>query len=194
VLCGHPAVGLLLKPSEIGRKSVISGVPMFQEFINRLYDDTIQPRIGNDIGADGFRAIRSFGGQKVSISFNTRSIEEILYYLGEVGRRSLHPEAGREVRRVQVRVGPPQNQFPDRQCPFEEPINGYVCRDLFVLEEDSATQGGIAVKYEGTRYSISPDPNISWSMPVLDIVKQLLAVNTSAKQLPASNLISILSN
>ena len=194
VLCGHPAAGLLLKPSEIGRKSVISGVPMFQEFINQLYNETIQPRIGNDIGADGFRAIRSFGGQKVSISFNTRSIEEILYYLGEVGRRSLHPEAGREMRRVQVRVGPPQNQFPNRPCPFEEPINGYVCRDLFVLEEDSATQGGIAVKYEGTRYSISPDSSTAWSMPVLDIVKQLLAVNTSAKQLPASNLISVLSN
>jgi hypothetical protein len=31
-------------------------------------------------------------------------------------------------------------------------------------------------------------------MPVFDIVKQLQAVNTSAKQLPASNLISVLSN
>lgn len=194
VLCGHPAAGLLLKPSEIGRKSVISGVPIFQEFADRLYDETIKPRLGTDLGADGFRSILSFGGQKVSISFNTRSIEEILYYLGEVGRRSLHPETEREPRRVQVRVGPPQNQFPDRPCPFEGPINGYVCKDLFVLEEDSATEGGIAVKYEGTRYSISPDPNIAWSMPVLDIVKQLLAVNTSAKQLPASNLISVLSN
>jgi len=194
VLCGHPATGLLLKASEIGRKSVISGVPMSQAFINRLYDDSLKSRMGIADGAAGYNALRSFGGQKVSVSFNTRSIEEILYYLGEVGRRSLHPEAGGEMRRVQVRVGPPQNQFPDRSCPFEEPINGYVCRDLFVLEEDSTTQGGIAVKYEGTRYSISSDSNIAWSMPVLDIVKQLLAVNTSAKQLPASNLISVLSN
>jgi hypothetical protein len=53
---------------------------------------------------------------------------------------------------------------------------------------------GISVSYDGKTYSISSDPSKSWTLPVFDVVKQLQALNTSAKQLPASNLISILAN
>lgn len=194
VLCGHPAAGLQLKASEIGRKSLISGVPLPKDLIDKLYADTIEPRLSSDARADGFRKIREFGGKNVSISFNTRSIEGILYYLGEVVRRSAHPESGQSSHPVQVRVGPPQNPFPKQSCPFEGPIDGYRCTDLFVVEEGVSDPNGISVDYEGGHYTISSDTGSSWTMPVFDIVKQLQALNTSAKQLPASNLISVLSN
>jgi len=194
VLCGHPAAGLQLKASEIGRKSIISGVPLPKDFVNKLYADTIEPRLSNDVHAEGFRNIRAFAGKNVSISFNTRSIEGILYYLGEVVRRSSHPESGQSSHHVQVRVGPPQNPFPVQSCPFEGTVDGYRCTDLFVIEEGASDPKGISVDYEGGHYTISSDAGSSWTMPVFDIVKQLQAVNTSAKQLPASNLISVLSN
>jgi hypothetical protein len=197
VLCGHPAAPLELRASEIGRKSLISGVPLDKGFIDNLYAATVEPRLSGemaDVRAEGFNQLRAFGGKKVSISFYTRSIEGILYYLGEVVRRSAHPESGQSARRVQVRVGPPQNPFPLKTCPFEGNINGYRCTDLFVVEEGSLDTAGVSVEYAGARYSISSDTAHSWTMPVFDVVKQLQAVNTSAKQLPASNLISVLSN
>jgi hypothetical protein len=197
VLCGHPAASLELKASEIGRKSLISGVPIPKDFIDTLYSETIAPRLSGedrDTRAEGYRNIRAFGGKKVSIAFNTRSIEGILYYLGEVVRRSAHPERGQSPRPVQVRVGPPQNPFPVKPCPFEENADGYRCTDLFVVAQGESDGKGVSVDYEGVRYSISADTSNSWTMPVFDVVKQLQAVNTSAKQLPASNLISVLSN
>jgi hypothetical protein len=187
-----PTAGLQLKAAEIGRKSLISGVPISKEFIDKLYGDTIE--FSSDVRADGFRKIRSFGGKNVSISFYTRSIEGILYYLGEVVRRSSHPESGQSSDPVQVRVGPPQNPFPAQSCPFEGTIDGYRCTNLFVVEEGVSDPNGISVDYAGGHYTISSDTRSSWTMPVFDIVKQLQAVNTSAKQLPASNLISVLSN
>jgi hypothetical protein len=198
VLCGHPAAGLQLKASEIGRKSLVSGVPLPKDLMDRLYADTIEPRLSgedHDVRAEGYRRIRAFGGKNVSVSFNTRSIEGILYYLGEVVRRSARPEGGQSSHPVQVRVGPPQNPFPDKPCPFEQgTINGYRCTNLFVVDEGSSGFGAISVDYDGRQYSISSDTSNSWTMPVFDVVKQLQAVNTSAKQLPASNLISVLSN
>ncbi len=186
-----------MKASEIGRRSLITGVPIPKDFIDELYTDVIEPRLSGpdaDERARGFSKIRAFGGKNVSISFNTRSIEGILYYLGEVVRRSAHPEPGQSAYPVQVRVGPPQNPFPHKSCPFEGEIAGYRCTNLFVVEQGGGDPNGVSVDYAGARYTISSDTGGSWTMPVFDIVKQLQAVNTSAKQLPASNLISVLSN
>lgn len=195
VLCGHPAAAVQLKESEIGRKAVIGGVPLQREFINRLYQRAVVANLGREVGAEGFRDLNAFAGKQVSVSFHTRSIEEILYYLGEVVRRAAaRSTAGGQPAVVQVRVGPPQNEFPLQVCPFEALPSGYVCKNMFVVEQGGLTTSGISVDYEGERYSISADSDASWSMAVMDIVKQLLAVNTSAKQLPASNLISVISN
>ena len=202
VLCGHPAAGLQLKASQIGRKSLITGVPITTEFIDKLYASSVEGRLikdgpDYDVRAEGFRQIRAFGNKRVSVSFYTRSIEGILYYLGEVVRRASHPESGQSGSPVQVRVGPPQNAFPTETCPFQgdpEGYHGYRCTDLFVVHEGMTDGSGVAVDYDGGHYSISADTSSSWTMPVFDVVKQLQAVNTSAKQLPASNLISVLSN
>ena len=64
---------------------------------------------------------------------------------------------------------------------------------MFVLD-DGFDPNGISVAYDGKTYSIASDNGKSWALPVFDVVKQLQALNTSAKQLPASNLISILAN
>jgi hypothetical protein len=194
VLCGHPGTAQQMHASEVGRKSVVTGVPLFKEYVDQVYKQIILPKLGREVGAGGYRGFREFAGKKVSVSFGTRSIEEILYYLGEIVRRASHPPEGVAPRVVQVRVGPPQNAFPVENCPFtKSDINGYACVNAFIVNEGAADPNGIAVDYEGVHYSISADASNSWSMPILDIVKQLLAVNTSAKELPASNVISVIS-
>ena len=191
VLCGHPGTA-----AEIGRKALVTGVWMDKKIVDRIYDDIIAPELHRsdaaNSGAYGYRFLREFGGKQVSVSFGTRSIEEILYYLGEVTRRSLQSEEGGSAP-VQARIGPPQNSFPVERCPFSGSIGGYRCINLFVVRTGATGGGGVAVQYEGNTYSVDANPATSWSMPVLDIVKQLLAVNTSAKDLPASNIISVLS-
>ena len=199
VLCGHPAATLQLQASQVGRKSVINGVHLTREFIAGLYQQSVASRLDSDIRTKGFRSLNAFAGKNVSVSFSTRSIEGILYYLGEVVRRSARPEGGQSEGRVKVRVGPPQNPFPVQNCPFDHggengEIDGYRCTDLFVIDEGMMHPAGISVMYQGIPYSISPDTKTAWTLPVFDLVKQLQAVNTSAKQLPASNLISVISN
>ena len=68
----------------------------------------------------------------------------------------------------------------------------YRCENIFVLENDPASDAFYKVVYDGTTYSIPSDPQIAGrSLQVLELVKQLMAINTSAKQLPASGVISI---
>lgn len=193
VLCGNPAASS--GSSQIGHLSNIAGVTLTREFVDALYNEIVAPRLsgeGFDERAVGYGSLRAFAGRKVSVTVYTRSVEGVLYYLGEVVRRVSHPESGQSDTPVQVRVGPPQNPFPNRTCPFES-VGGYRCTPLFVLDA-VPDPNGISVLYDGNIYSIPSDSTKSWTLPVFDVVKQLQALNTSAKQLPASNLISILAN
>ena len=196
VLCGHPAAPVQLRSSEIGRKSIVSGVFLSADFVEELYEHVVVPRLNSDPRASGFKALPAFAGKRVSISFNTRSIEGILYYWG--GCSPFHASGGLAVHRTGAGTGrPAANPFPQQRCPFsgpEETHAGYRCTDLFVVHEGATGADGIVVEYDGITYSISSDTRNSWTMPVFDVVKQLQAINTSAKQLPASNLISVLSN
>jgi hypothetical protein len=193
VLCGNPAAST--SRSQIAHLSNIPGVTLTREFIETLYAAEVAPRVSGeevDVRAKGYASLRLFAGRKISVTVYTRSVEGVLYYLGEVVRRVYHPEGGQSDTPVQVRVGPPQNPFPTQACPFEE-VDGYRCSPLFVLDE-VPDPNGVSVLYDGRIYSIHSDSSKSWTLPVFDVVKQLQALNTSAKQLPASNLISILAN
>ena len=69
----------------------------------------------------------------------------------------------------------------------------YNCENLFVLESGLAPDAFYTVSYDGSTYSIPTDPaRAGRSLQVLELVKQLLALHTSAKQLPQSSVISII--
>jgi hypothetical protein len=61
--------------------------------------------------------------------------------------------------------------------------------------DDFGTVGGeavVGVGYDGRYFGIPRDPNRSGrTLQVLELVKQLLALNTSAKELPATSVISV---
>jgi len=67
--------------------------------------------------------------------------------------------------------------------------------NLFVLQQGVPFSGSyLSVEYEGRRYSVPNDPAVAgWTTQVLDIVKQLMAVNTSAAALPQTSVISVIS-
>ena len=69
--------------------------------------------------------------------------------------------------------------------------DGYLCDNLFVVD----TQPGasfISVTYDGTTYGLSSDKErVGRTYQVLELVKQILALNTSAKQLPATSVLLI---
>jgi hypothetical protein len=188
VLCDNPASAIKSKRG----KTTLSGVPIaaIAERLHKIVlDRMVQSAEGwKTSGAEGFIGIGEFAKHPVSLQFYTRSAEGIIYYLGEVARRqNEHPERPF----VEFRSGPPSNRFPVDLCPFEHPENenGYECNKIFVLEQNSAGPAALAVYYEGSRYSI-PGGN-DRSMAVLDFTRQVLAVNTSAKQLPASSVLRV---
>jgi len=155
--------------------------------------------------------ISRFRGRYVTFKFQTRSVEGILYYLGEITRRHLRPE-DQKSSITQVKTGLRYGTIPSAECDSRD-NNGllekrtdlirltdrrrdhrsYNCENLFVLEQGASSGGIFSVSYDGTTYSVPDDPaRAGRTLQVLELVKQLLALNTSAKQLPSSGVISII--
>lgn len=110
------------------------------------------------------------------IAITTRSVESIMYYLGEWTRAELHldPEAA---------ASPPIVQT-DRGADI-----------LFQVGPDCPPGGNtVSMTYNGKNDCMLLDPSgADRSGQVMEIVSQLFALNNSAKDLPASSLISVLS-
>jgi hypothetical protein len=73
--------------------------------------------------------------------------------------------------------------------------SSYNCDPLFVLDEGAqASEGFLAVAYDDRRFVIPKDKaRAGRSYLVLDLVTQLLALNKSAKDLPATSVFTIVS-
>lgn len=147
----------------------------------------------------------------VTLTIYTRSTEGILYFLGEVVRHELypdnmlHPEQPNRTIRVKIE-STAYRSFPELPCdPEERPLpneaydhveGAFACQPLFVLRADPGSLGTtlISVSYSGLTYWIPADEKAAGkTLHVLSIVKQLLALNTSAKSLPQTNTLSIIS-
>lgn len=164
---------------------------------------------------DAFRGSRTYlvkgKKQRNSITFATytRSTEGILYFLGEVVRADLNPDnlvqPGLEPRIIKIKIGktfdPVYSELP---CGVELEVPGqgghkepdFSCQNLFVLESAPALVGfsDASVTYRGTQYSVPSDLGQQGkTLHVLSIVKQLYALNMSAKSLPQTNIISVVS-
>jgi hypothetical protein len=77
----------------------------------------------------------------------------------------------------------------------QTPASSYNCENIFALENQPSIDGSIlSVNYDGATYYIPRDRDRAGrTTQVLELVKQLLALNTSAKQLPATSVISVVS-
>jgi hypothetical protein len=197
--------------------SEFRGIRLAPEFLRRI-DRTQRELIEQKPGIADETLFRSadFAGGLVSFKVYTRSTEGILYYLGELTRRRLFTEFGDVPRTIQVKTGLRPGTMPLTECNDLEnkaswqakndlaylsprrsrstPRGGYYCENLFVLNNDGILGDHVmGVSYDGMHFSISRDQNRSGrTLQVLGLVKQLLALNTAAKQLPATSVISVI--
>ena len=143
------------------------------------------------------------------MKFRTRSTEGILYYLGELVRRSTAPEHAAP-RVMQTKAGINYGTYPMQECSGQEPITEIAplanlpryrldaripvrCENIFVVNEGpSIGNNVISVSYNGVIYSVPHDRETGGrSSQVFELVKQVLNLNTSAKQLPSTTVISV---
>lgn len=195
-ICGNLMAAIKSDTPLIGRRSKFETVKISQKFAD-LLGHIVDKYPGND-EALPFRGIRDFAEQGVSLSIYTRSTESLIYYVGEVVRRELHPDIEKEQRTVMIKTGPPFNHFEETPCSDDyRPTN---CKALFVLEENAAPNlsGVSSVVYEGVRYSIPPDAgagasydtSAGASYTVLTVMRQLLILNTKQKSLPSTSILT----
>jgi hypothetical protein len=198
--------------------SEFSGFRLATKFLDRM--DRLQSQFPRDRLDDTVFRREEFAGGTISFKVYTRSTEGILYYLGEIARRRLATETqyGEKPRHIQVKTSIPRGTFPASECNDAEnggkyerkfdlqylsirralshgPTASYNCENIFTLDAGAHLEGSIlSVNYDGMTYSIPRDRERSGrTTQVLELVKQLLALNTSAKQLPSTSVISVVS-
>jgi hypothetical protein len=160
---------------------------------------------------------RAFENGLVAFKVYTRSTQGILYYLGEITRRRLFTEFGDTARTIQAKTSLRYGVMPLSDCNDledgaawhaksdmiylsrrrsggERPRGSYYCENLFVVDADGFLGDHVVgVSYDGMHFGVPRDPNRSGrTLQVLELVKQLLALNTAAKQLPSTSVISVI--
>jgi hypothetical protein len=170
-----------IKPSGEATGVVVAS----KDFINRL--KKVQHPLGQDLD--------EFAGQEVYLSFYLRSVEGMFYYLGEVARRaSDHPEFDAKPATVFIKEHVEQTgALKSGLCTSLGTPTG--CAPLFVVRANLAPSPDdfLSVFYDGRRFAVpSTDEGGGTSSQVLEIIKQLLALNSSAKSLPQSNVVSVI--
>ena len=148
----------------------------------KLLDRGIAKQITREIGQSGqYRFVPEIlcGASEIDrkrkhaieLEMSPRSVEGIIYYLGEVVRRQLGLD-GREI--------------------FEPTVQDD--NILFKVTRIPAAGATISTTYEGADYHVSVDPlGHDRSVQVMEFVTQLFALSNSAKDLPAPSFISVIS-
>lgn len=107
-------------------------------------------------------------GEKPAIRYNLRSVEGVLYYLGELARTG-------QAFRIAL---PPA---PGSPCPVE---NGRRQVTLFDIRHGYARDDAVRVSHRGQRYALALSPNgCDRSMDVIGLVNSLIALQTSSDDL-----------
>jgi hypothetical protein len=188
--CGSPL--RLAQGGGARAKSYATSIIMPAYFVENLRKVAGQYRTRDPI-KDYAHNLASFTGKHVSLTIYTRHTEGVFYYLGEIVRRQQDRRLPRyiQVRSAKGGLYPIQPCYPDADSDHPDPQHRNPCQNLFVVEASGAP-AFLSVAYDGSVYAIPSDPDRAGrSYFVLDVIKQLLAINTSAKSLPAANVLSV---
>jgi hypothetical protein len=183
-----------------GKKTTTASIRIPDGVINGLIGIAQRDVDNGEVDTYGYaERLELLRGNEITIDYYTRSTEGIIYYLGEVVRRQVSPDSfsvtGNRI--VQIKLADFNATIPlvpVVPCPIpgSDGSHAFVCSNLFVVDNDPTLAGtALSVNYNGLQYSVPNDVHRAGrSMHVLSLVKQLLAVNTSAKSLPQTNVIS----
>jgi hypothetical protein len=147
----------------------------------KLLDQSLAKQITREIGRSGHyqfvpeilcgaSEIDRKRKHAIELEISPRSVEGIIYYLGEIVRRQLGLDGGER---------------------FEPTVKND--NILFKVTRTPADGASISTTYEGTDYHVSVDPSgHDRSVQVMEFVTQLFALSNSAKDLPAPSFISVI--
>jgi hypothetical protein len=129
----------------------------------------------------------------LDVDLEPRSTYSIIYYLGELERRERRGEPP-----LLIKAGDVMTAIPAAPCRSADQVlssgpNPYRCQTLFYMREGSApSRSYLSVVYDGRTYAV-PDNEVEAGKTneVLDILNELIALNHSAKDAPASSLITV---
>lgn len=163
-------------PSAVRREGDRSFVPLVLAIGGGIPIDGYTIEIGADyLCGQTPKKPPSAGVQEVAHNFSIsiRSVEGIFHYLGEIVRTELGLSG---------------------QAPTPLSIPGRKEFKIFSLEQRMASGVEPSAFYDGTNYAISVDPaGYNASSRVLQLLTDLLALQSSAKTLPAPSVISVIS-
>ncbi len=121
----------------------------------------------------------------VGITLQFRSTGSIFNYLGQL----VH----------QAQYGPPFSLYAKPRFSARRPeqwipcwLDSAPCKPIIAVQGD----GGpvlVSVAYSGSSYAVPGDPDASYSPDVFTILKQLIALNLSGKNLPTTAILSVTS-
>ena len=118
----------------------------------------------------------TFNGRNIIL--NIRSVEGVIYYLGEWAREQLFPTG---------KASPPAKIGDKSRCGGAD--------TLFQIAAGPGEFPSISTSYQGIDYHISVDPSgCDRSSQVMELVLQLLALNNSAKDLPSPAVLPVLTH
>jgi hypothetical protein len=129
-----------------------------------------------------------FSKRSVKITIYMRSTEGMIYYLGELVRRQYKDEKPRETFEKEYKAYTPHDMKDTCKRASE------VCTYIFHLHQGPVPEPGavLAVFYEGRWFSLpaSQPGQLDRSSLTFDFLKQQIALNSSAKAMPQSSVIT----
>jgi hypothetical protein len=130
-----------------------------------------------------------------------RSTDGVIYYLGEVARRKLDPDEEIDGKTNQRRPGTVRSVAYHHRlvekwkaCSADTALwSSEFCRPVFWIERGKVSNAFVSVEYDGEVYSVpGRGSDGERTSQVFGIVAQLFALHRSSKDLPRSNVISVI--
>ena len=147
------------------------------------------------------------GNAAIGFGFTARSTYEVIRYLGEVTRRAAYPDYGRPPRVIAIKrdllagetgAAPPSGASicDAGLAAGARASDGAECLPLFAVRHGGPRPADpfAAVRYAGTDYVVEAPAGRSDREPTLEafqVLSELLALNRSAKDLPATTVFTV---
>src|SRR5262249_23183916 len=129
-------------------------------------------------------SISHFSGRRVGITFQFRSTGSIFNFLGQIVGAE-EPGAPFPLY-ARARFSAPR---PSEWAPCWL-VENQPCKPIIVVNGGDGP-ALVGVNYVGSIYSVPGNPRTSYSPDVFTILKQLIALNLSAKNLPTTAILSV---
>jgi hypothetical protein len=131
-------------------------------------------------------SVRAFCNQPIEITLQFRSTGSIFNYLGQIvseeEQKYFYPLYGRST----------FGRSPDTWPPCWITLTDSRCKPIILVRAGGAP-ALVSIAYAGSLYAVPGPPELSYSPDVFTILKQLVALNLSGKNLPTTAILSVTS-